>query len=55
MLALLLAMQLANADWLVTPPATAVTLEPWSGTSGLEGLTLTNGLISRTFAIAEKR
>ena len=54
MLALLLA-RLASADWLVTPPATSVTLEPWSGTSGLEGLTLTNGLISRKFALSEKR
>lgn len=55
--ALLLLQSAATAavyqDWLVQPPTTAVTLEPWSSESesGPSGLTLSNGLISRRFAL----
>ena len=42
-----------DSDWLVHPPHTPVLLEPWRATdgSGLTGIVLSNGLISRRFAL----
>lgn len=40
----------ASSDWMVSQPTTPVTLQPWaSGAAG--GVVLTNGLISRKFAL----
>lgn len=43
----------ASTDWLVVPPTTPVTLQPWSSQHGRAGWVLTNGLISRHFALDE--
>ena len=57
LLVLVLAGAATAADWLVSRPTTPVTLEPWSspgssnGHGGLSGFELTNGLITRRFAL----
>lgn len=42
----------AVSDWLVSPPTTPVTLREWSSEAGA-GVMLSNGLISRKFAVDE--
>ena len=39
----------ARADWLVTPPSSAVSVTPTTAAGGRPAVTMANGLISRTF------